>query len=192
VGARPAVVVLGILAFAPATAGADVSFGLGAGKSIARGEEGARDLEDKARKLFVLAPVAEVLRLELQFVDLGEFEFEEPWGSPGYTVRGSFSAEGFSAALVPQLTLFQDVEAFLKLGAFRWKASGEAAVYDDSSGQAITGDGGKDDDIDVFGGAGLRLRLTRSFYLRAEYERFKVIDADVDAITGSVEFALRR
>jgi len=166
------------------------SFGVGAGRAIARGEQGAPDLKDQALKIFVAFHLTKSVQLEVGYVDLGDFSAVEDVGS-GYTAHTTFNASGITLALVPQAELSSELVAFAKIGLLRWKAEGDVVVYD-PSGVPIAGDSGSDKDIDAFAGLGLKLALGESLRLYAAYERHKIDTIDIDTITGGLEFALRQ
>lgn len=165
------------------------SFGVGSGRAVARGEEGAPDLKDQALKFFVAFPLTKAVQLEVGYVDLGDFSAVEDVGS-GYTAHSAFNASGLTLALEPQAELSRGLVAFGKVGLLRWKAEGETVIYD-PSGVAVAGGNGSDEDIDAFAGVGLKLALGESLLLYAAYERHKIDTLDIDTITGGLEFAIR-
>lgn len=189
VGAEPAATSAATPDRASGTRALAASFGIGAGRAIARGEEGAADLKDQALKIFVAFPLTKSVHLEVGYVDLGDFSAVEDVGS-GYTAHSTFNASGLTLAVEPQAELVSGLIAFGKLGMLRWKAQGETIVYD-PSGVAIAGGGGSDRDMDAFAGAGLKLALGESMLLYAAYERHKIDTLDIDTITGGLEFAFR-
>jgi OmpA-OmpF porin, OOP family len=80
----------------------------------------------------------------------------------------SFEAEGFTAAALLSFPLAQKSSFYVKGGGFWWDAERRGSVNTDRSHG------------DPFYGAGFRIGLSEHFSLRLEYERYEVVDTDID------------
>lgn len=80
----------------------------------------------------------------------------------------SFEAEGFTAAAIVSIPLAQKSAFYVKGGGFWWDADRSGPVSSNK-------------DADPFYGAGFRFALSDHFSLRAEFERFEVVNTDIDS-----------
>jgi hypothetical protein len=161
------------LVSAPAFAGGDSGFYLGAGVGQANvdGDSGFNgfDSDDTGFKAIVgynfgIIPLVD-LGIEAEYVDFGKpddggLELElEP------TALAAFGVAGINLG---------PVGVFAKVGAFSWDLDA-----------TIEGESVSDDGTDVAYGLGARFHIA-SFQIRAEYELFDLEDADVDFLSASV------
>lgn len=116
------------------------------------------DEEDTMWKAFIGAHLNNWLGIEGGYVFMDRAENQ---GS-------SFEAEGFTAAALITFPIAQKSAFFIKGGGFWWDAETRGAVNTNRSNS------------DPFYGAGFRIGLAENFSLRLEYERYEVVDTDID------------
>lgn len=122
------------------------------------------DEEDTMWKAFVGAQLNDWLGVEAAFVTLDRATEQG---------AGFFKADGWTGAAVASFPLGTNSAFYLKGGAFWWDA--------EIGGTPIDANNVQDDDFDPFYGAGFRLAFTDNFAFRVEYERYEVLDADIDS-----------
>lgn len=127
-------------------------------------DERGIDEEDAMWKAFIGAQFNDWLGFEAAFVTLDRAREQG---------AGFFKADGWTAAAIASLPLGQKSSFYLKGGAFWWDA--------EVGGATISADNVQDDDFDPFYGAGFRVGVAENFSLRLEYERYKILDADIDS-----------
>lgn len=81
----------------------------------------------------------------------------------------SFEAEGYTAAAILSIPLAQKSAFYVKGGGFWWDADRKGSVNVNKK------------DSDPFYGAGFRFALSDHFSLRLEYERYQVVETDIDS-----------
>jgi opacity protein-like surface antigen len=127
-------------------------------------DESGIDEEDTMWKAFIGAQFNDWLGFEGAFVNL------DPAREQG---AGFFEADGWTAAAIASFPIGRQSAFFLKGGAFWWDAQ--------IGGQTINANNVQDDDFDPFYGAGFRIGLSDNFSLRLEYERYEVLNADINS-----------
>lgn len=155
----PAFWLLG-LALVPAAAGAAGLGGPYFGGSYGqyRFKDTGLDENDAMWKAFVGGQFNDWVGVELGYVSMDRAENQ---GS-------SFEAEGFTAAAILSIPIAQKSAFYVKGGGFWWDADRRGSVNVSSKAS------------DPFYGAGFRFGLSDHFSLRVEYERYQVIDTDID------------
>lgn len=93
----------------------------------------------------------------------------------------SLAGKSFGFAGVGILPVHEMVAPFVKVGVHFWDAEGSVAS---SAGNASL----TDDGTDIYFGGGVQFNIHENVAFRAEYERFKFDDEDVDYISGSLIF----
>jgi opacity protein-like surface antigen len=156
---------------APAFAGGDSGFYLGAGVGQANvdgdSDFSGFDSDDTGFKAIVgynigLVPLVD-LAVEAEYVDFGKPDDSGLELEP--TALAAFGLVGVNLG---------PIGVFAKLGAFSWDVD---ATFE--------GESASDDGTDVAYGLGARFQIA-SFQIRAEYEIFDVDDADVDFLSASL------
>ncbi len=164
-------VVAAAMLSAPAFAGGDSGFYLGAGVGQANvdgdGDFSGFDSDDTGFKAIVgynlgLIPLVD-LAVEGEYVDFGKPDDGGLELDP--TAFAAFGLAGINLG---------PIGVFAKLGAFSWDVD---ATFEGSSAS--------DDGTDIAYGIGARFQIA-SFQIRAEYEIFDVDDADVDFLSASL------
>ena len=150
--------------FLPSTAWAGTLFvGASVGQTtLDFSSEGYRiDADDTGYKGFVGYRVFKFFGAELQYTDLGTFE------------DGSLEASGKLAAVYGMgfLPVTPAFDIFGKLGGARWDTEITGALNSDRSGS------------DLVYGAGLQFSIIKLVAIRAEWEKFKLDDQDVNFVS---------
>jgi opacity protein-like surface antigen len=159
------------LVSAPAFAGGDSGFYLGAGVGQANvdgdSDFSGFDSDDTGFKAiagynFGIIPLVD-LAAEIEYVDFGKPDDGGLELEP--SALAAFGVAGVNLG---------PIGVFAKLGAFTWDVD---ATFE--------GESASDDGTDVAYGLGARFQIA-SFQIRAEYEIFDVDDADVDFLSASL------
>lgn len=185
--------------FVPARPVSQWYFGAGAGQSQFQdaeqanrlgytGEAGAAQVQDtdhNAWKAFLGYRFNRNFAVEAGYTDLGQVQAQNA------ATVATGTAKGWGGDAVGILPLTRGVNLFAKVGAFRWTAdatTSNAGVVQTSSSASGTS---------AKYGAGADFRLSRSFGIRAEYERYKDVgdqnvtgrsDVDLGSISGVFHF----
>lgn len=141
---------------------------IGAGYGAYQFEENSIDQSDSHWKAYVGTMLGSALGLELAYVD---FSRATDQGS-------SFDADGYSAGLVLAFPMTENFAIYAKGGLYFWDAESNFA-----------GVSANDDGDDPFYGAGLQFRLNDALDLRVEYERYEIVDIDIDSATAALQFS---
>lgn len=162
----PVVGALG-LCLAPLAANADrpgAYFGGSYGQY--RIKESSLKENDSLWKAFIGAQFTDWLALEAAFVNFDRASNQ----------NSSFETDGWSGAALLSLPLGANSSLYAKGGEYRWDAkSNFAGVRRNDNGN------------DPFWGAGIRFGLSDVFGLRVEYERYKVVDIHLDAVSVGLQ-----
>ncbi len=129
------------------------------------------DDEDTGLKIFGGYKFNQNFAVEGMWADLGETSATGPGGT------ATVEVDGFGVAAVGIIPLNEQFGIFGKVGAYMWDASGGGAAS-----------GISDDGTDIMFGAGVGWNFTRSFGLRAEWERFDIDGDDVDFLSIGAQF----
>ena len=152
----------------PAVAHAEPETYIGAGYGAYQFEENDLDESESHWKAYLGTMFNDAVGIELSYVD---FSRAEKLGS-------SFDADGYGAALVLALPVAENFSVFAKGGMFFWDAQSRFAGLRAS-----------DDGDDPFYGAGAQFRLNDALDLRLEYERYEIVDIDIDSATAALQFS---
>lgn len=170
---------------------ADLLFGPGAATAIGKSEDSS-----PAVKLFAGYRFNKYLALEGMFAHLGQFEakLSATDGVDTISESESWKVNGFGGAVVGDLPIGSRFALSARLGliaAFTqwdWSSTDTMLGFTDKLSDSAW-------DVSPFYGVGARFNFSRSFAIRAEYERYsKVGDAkrtgefDLDMITAGVVF----
>ena len=132
------------------------------------------DLEDTSFKAYLGYAASDALRLEVGYVDFGEFE-----DVLAFPVGGrqpvALEADGITMGAELGVPLAEDLAVFAKGGVVFWDASGFAGGF----GIAEEGE-------DPFFGAGIRFRLAPNLEITGSFERYQLDDVDLDVSTLGV------
>ena len=124
------------------------------------------DETDTLWKAFAGARFNEWLGAEASFVN---FDRARNQGS-------SYEADGWSGAAIVSVPFAANSAVYAKGGVFWWDA------------QSNFGNVRRDEDgNDPFWGAGLRFGLADPFGVRIEYERYEVVDTDIDTVSVGLQ-----
>ena len=135
------------------------------------------DLEDSSFKGYLGYAANDVFRLELGYVDFGEYEVG--FGFPGGGLQPiTLEADGVTLGAELGIPLAEDLALFAKGGMVFWEADGFAGGF-----------GLEQEGEDPFFGAGMRFRLAPNLEVTGSFERYRLDDVDVDVST--LGFALR-
>ena len=141
---------------------------------------GTTDGKDSAFKLFGGYRFHPNFAAELAYVNLGELTYSGTFFATPVT-GGSVKANGLNMSAVGILPLTNEFSLFGKLGLFAW----EAKASDTTGGVpfSATADG-----ADVSFGIGASYDFTKQFSVRAEWELFKLENADASLVSVGVLF----
>lgn len=160
---------LAVLPLAPAYADLSGPY-FGGSYGLYQFDDSGIDEEDTMWKAFVGAQFNDWLGFEAGFVNLDAAREQG---------AGFFEADGWTGAALASFPLGTNSAFFLKAGAFWWDA--------EIGGQTINANNVQDDDFDPFYGAGFRIGLSDNFALRVEYERYEVLNADIDSASVGLQ-----
>ncbi len=154
---------------------------------------------DNSNKFFIGYRVNRAVAVELAKIDFGKagVALTTDVTAPSGTFRGEAEVEveldGISLSGMFSVPVGERFGLFARLGVLAWDAKGRGSA----SGSVPDGSGGRetiserfvasDDGADVHYGVGGRLRLTDHVAVRAEWERYEVVD--VEMISAGVEFS---
>lgn len=141
---------------------------IGAGYGVYQFEENDLDESENHWKAYVGTMFNSAVGIELSYVD---FDRAQELGS-------SFDADGYGAGLVLALPVAENFSVYAKGGIFFWDAQSRFA--------GLTAN---DDGDDPFYGAGVQFRLNDALDLRVEYERYEIVDIDIDSATAALQFS---
>lgn len=141
---------------------------IGGGYGAYQFEENSIDSSDSHWKAYLGAMMNSALGLELGYVD---FSRASDQGS-------TFDADGYTAGLVLNFPMTENFAIYAKGGLFFWDAE-----------SSFAGISASDDGDDPFYGAGLQFRLNDALDLRVEYERYEIINIDIDSATAALQFS---
>jgi hypothetical protein len=141
---------------------------IGAGYGAYQFEENDLDESENHWKAYVGTMFNSAVGIELSYVD---FSRAEALGS-------SFDADGYGAGLILALPVAENFSVYGKGGIFFWDAQSRFAGLSAS-----------DDGDDPFYGAGVQFRLNDALDLRVEYERYEIVDIDIDSATAALQFS---
>lgn len=141
---------------------------IGAGYGVYQFEENDFDESEKHWKAYVGTMFNSAVGIELSYVDF----------SQATDLGSSFEADGLGAALVLALPMTENFSIYAKGGMYFWDAE-----------SSFAGIRATDDGDDPFYGAGLQFRLNDALDLRVEYERYEIVDVDIDSATAALQFS---
>jgi len=141
---------------------------IGAGYGAYQFEENSIDSSDSHWKAYLGTMFNSALGIELAHVD---FSRASDQGS-------TFDADGYTAGLVLNFPMTENFAIYAKGGLFFWDAE-----------SSFAGISASDDGDDPFYGAGLQFRLNDALDLRVEYERYEIINIDMDSATAALQFS---
>ena len=140
--------------------------------AVDEGELGEFDDDRSSWKAFAGVWANDWLGIEAQYLDMGKYE------DNGF----SLDADGYTASLLLGMPLGDHSRIFVKGGRLWWNADTTGPLGYDSSADGST----------LFYGAGVSLGLLENVNLRAEYERARFdednVDADLDFASVGVGF----
>ncbi|MGS2718810.1 outer membrane beta-barrel protein [Eionea flava] len=148
------------------------------------------DEKDSAVKIFYGFNVASQIAVEVHYADLGEASLKGNNGDTFDIDSSSFSFIANDAAIVSEATSFgvsgvfklfdeASVNPYFKAGIHRWDV--DAQVSSTSSATASV----SDDGFDALFGIGADIKVSDSFFIRAEYESYTIGDDDAAVATLS-------
>jgi len=179
-----AAVALGLLApAAPAFAEAYLGGSLGQsdiGREITEGliTSGPVDGKGGAFKLVSGYMFTPYLGIDSAYVHLGDLTYSGQFGLLPVS-GGKVEASGFNVALLGSYPLTPELALIGKLGIFFW----EWTARDTTAGQPFAT---AEDGSDLSFGLGLSYSFGRRWAVRAEWERFKLEDADAELLSVGV------
>jgi OOP family OmpA-OmpF porin len=136
------------------------------------------DSKDNAFKVFGGYMFNRHFGVEGAYVDLGEVSYSGSFfGSP--VTGGKVETTGFNVAALGSYPVTEEFSVFGKIGLFIW----EAEASDTTGGVPFSE---KTDGTDISFGLGLNNQFTRNLGVRAEWERFKLDEADADLISVGI------
>jgi OOP family OmpA-OmpF porin len=136
---------------------------------------GSVDGKDTAFKVFGGYMFNRHFGVEGAYVNLGEVSYSgDFFGSP--VTGGKVEVTGFNVAALGSYPVTEQFSVFGKIGLFIW----EAEASDVTGGVPFSE---KDDGTDISFGLGVGYNFTRNLGVRAEWERFKLDDADADLLS---------
>lgn len=139
---------------------------------------GSVDSKDNAFKVFGGYMFNRHFGVEGAYVDLGEVSYSGFFfGSP--VTGGKVEATGFNVAALGSYPVTEEFSVFGKIGLFIW----EAEASDTTGGVPFSA---KTDGTDISFGLGVNYQFTRNLGVRAEWERFKLDEADADLISVGI------
>ena len=136
------------------------------------------DLEDTSFKAYLGYAASDALRLELGYVDFGEYQDTLAFPAAGPFQPGVLEADGFTMGAELGVPLAEDIALFAKGGLVFWDAYGIAGGF-----------GLEEEGEDPFFGAGIRFRLAPNLEVTGSFERYQLDDVDIDV--GSLGVSLR-
>ena len=181
--AASALALSGLLAATQASAQAFVGASIGQSdvdEDITAGliTSGSVDGKDTAFKVFGGYMFNRHFGVEGAYVDLGEVTYSGSFfGSP--VTGGRVETTGFNVAALGSYPVTEEFSVFGKIGLFFW----EAEASDTTGGVPFSA---KTDGTDISFGLGVNYHFTRNLGVRAEWERFKLDDADADLISVGI------
>ena len=129
------------------------------------------ELEDTSFKAYLGYAASDALRLELGYVDFGEYQ--DLWAFPAGGLQPiALEAEGVTLGAEVGVPLAEDISLFAKGGLVFWDAGGFAGGF-----------GVEEEGEDPFFGAGVRFRLAPNLEITGSFERYALDDVDVDVST---------
>ncbi len=139
---------------------------------------GSVDSKDNAFKVFGGYMFNRHFGVEGAYVDLGEVSYSGSFGSAAVN-GGKVETTGFNVAALGSYPVTEAFSVFGKIGLFIW----EAEASDTTGGVPFSE---KTDGTDISFGLGLNYQFTRNLGVRAEWERFKLDEADADLISVGI------
>jgi OOP family OmpA-OmpF porin len=139
---------------------------------------GSVDSKDNAFKVFGGYMFNRHFGVEGAYVDLGEVSYSGSFGSAAVN-GGKVETTGFNVAALGSYPVTEEFSVFGKIGLFIW----EAEASDTTGGVPFSQ---KTDGTDISFGLGLNYQFTRNLGVRAEWERFKLDEADADLISVGI------
>jgi OOP family OmpA-OmpF porin len=139
---------------------------------------GSVDSKDNAFKVFGGYMFNRHFGVEGAYVDLGEVSYSGRFGSAAVS-GGKVEMTGFNVAALGSYPVTEAFSVFGKIGLFIW----EAEASDTTGGVPFSE---KTDGTDISFGLGLNYQFTRNLGVRAEWERFKLDEADADLISVGI------
>jgi len=133
------------------------------------------DGKDTAWKIFGGYMFSPHFGVEGAYVSLGELSYSGSFQGAAVT-GGKVEVTGFNVAALGSYPVTEQFSVFGKIGLFLW----EAKASDTTGGAPFSA---KTDGTDVSFGVGVGYNLTRNLGLRAEWELFKLDDADASLIS---------
>lgn len=136
---------------------------------------GPVDGKDTAFKVFGGYMFNQYFGVEGAYVNLGEVSYSGTFSGLPVT-GGKVELMGFNIAALGSYPVTPEFSVFGKIGLFVW----EAKASDTTAGAPFSA---KNDGNDVSFGLGVGYNFTRNLGVRAEWERFKLDDADADLLS---------
>lgn len=170
----------GLLAATQASAQAFIGGSLGQSdtdETITTGliTSGPVDGKDTGFKVFGGYMFNRNLGVEAAYVNLGEVSYSGSFG-PFPVVGGKVELTGFNIAALGSFPINEQFSVFGKLGLFIW----DVEASDVTGGVPFSA---KTDGTDISFGLGVGYNFTRNLGVRAEWERFKLDEADSDLLS---------
>jgi OOP family OmpA-OmpF porin len=134
----------------------------------------AEKFSDTGFKTYLGYAASELFRVELGYVDFGDFQLDP---GPGFQ-SVDLGAHGTTLSAEMALPLAEDLAVFAKAGLMFWEADGR-----------VGGFGLRENGDDPFFGVGMRFRLAPNLDVTGAFERYQLADTDVDV--SSLGLALR-
>lgn len=141
---------------------------LGAGYGAYQFKKSSLDASDSHWKAYLGTMFNSALGIELAYVDFSRASDQS----------SSFDADGYTAGLVLNFPMTENFAIYAKGGLFFWEAE-----------SSFAGINASDDGDDPFYGAGLQFKLNDALDLRVEYERYKIVNIDIDSATAALQFS---
>jgi OOP family OmpA-OmpF porin len=143
---------------------------------------GSVDGKDTAFKLFTGYMFDRHFGVESAYVDLGEVSYSGAF-SGDLVTGGKVEVTGFNIAALGSYPASDEFSLFGKIGLFIW----EWRATDTTAGAPFST---KDHGTDISFGLGVGYNFTRSLGVRAEWERFRLDDADADLLSIGIIWRL--
>lgn len=166
--AAKSLVVLSALTWPAMGMAADAGPYLGAGYGAYQFEDRGIDQSDSFWKGYVGAMINSAVGLELSYVDFSRADDQ----------NASFDADGYGAAVLLSFPATENLALYAKGGVYFWDAQ-----------SSFAGLRTNDDGEDPFYGAGLQFRLNEPLDLRVEYERYEIVEVDIDSANVALQFS---
>ena len=152
------------------------------------------DEEDMGWKIYGGVDINEYLSIEAQYADLGESTLNGNNGSTftldgtalQFTTTAELGAEvdSFGFSIVAGHKINEYIKPFVRFGVHSWELDINIAA------SGINGSVNADDDIDIFGGVGLQIKVSENFTGLVEFERYEVggqVNSSLNLLSAGIQ-----